>query len=99
MYLNPDLTYKDERDFKIEIASIESLTLSCTNLYVKSNEFYNELSVTCINDNYKGYENFISFDKDFIKKPTLKNIIQCGIYDILIFDEHVKIFSNIDPLN
>jgi hypothetical protein len=54
--------------------------------------------VKYINDNYKKEENFISFDKDFIKKPTLKNIIQCGIYDIHVFDEHVKILINIEPL-
>ena len=47
------------------------------------------------NDN----SHFISFDKDFKKIPTLKNIIQCGIYDVLVFDEHVKICSNIEPFN
>jgi hypothetical protein len=52
----------------------------------------------CDNDK-ADLQNEISFDKDFIKKTTLKNIIQCGIYDILVFDEHLKIFSNIEPLN
>ena len=56
--------------------------------------------MTYINDNYKaGYIHEITFDKDFKKIPTLKNIIQCGIYDIHVFDEHVKIFSNIEPSN
>jgi hypothetical protein len=41
----------------------------------------------------------LSLDKDFIKNTNLKNIIKCGIYDILIYDEHVKILSNISPLN
>jgi hypothetical protein len=40
----------------------------------------------------------LNFDIDLIKNSTLKNIIKNGIYDILIFDEHVKIFSNINPL-
>jgi hypothetical protein len=54
--------------------------------------------VTYINDNYRAkYGNEISFDKDFTEIPTLKNIIQCGIYDILVFDDHLKICSNIDP--
>jgi hypothetical protein len=48
---------------------------------------------------FNGKNGEITFDKDFKKVPTLKNIIQCGIYDIQVFDEHVKIFSNIEPLN
>jgi hypothetical protein len=40
-----------------------------------------------------------SFANDFIQNRTLKNIIKCGIYDILVFDEHVKILSNIEPFN
>jgi hypothetical protein len=56
--------------------------------------------VSYINDNYRADDGHkISFDKDFIKNITLKNIIKSGIYDIQIFDEHVKIFSNINPLN
>jgi hypothetical protein len=56
--------------------------------------------VSYINDKYKANRLIeISFDKAFKKIPTLKNIIQCGIYDILVFDEHVKICSNIEPLN
>ena len=52
-----------------------------------------------INDKYKANKNHeISFDRDFKKIPTLKKIIQCGIYDIIVFDEHVKIFSNIEPM-
>ena len=56
--------------------------------------------MTYINDNYRAkYGNEISFDKAFMKNTTLKNIIQCEIYDILVHDEHVTICKNIDPLN
>jgi hypothetical protein len=56
--------------------------------------------VTYINDKYRAnYDHEISFDEDFKKIPTLKNIIQCGIYDIHVNDEHVTICSNIEPLN
>jgi hypothetical protein len=56
--------------------------------------------LTYLKDNYEADSGqSITFDKDFKKIPTLKNIIQCGIYDIHVFDEHVKIFSNIEPSN
>ena len=42
IYLNPDWTYKEERDFNVIDANIESITLSCSKLYAKSNEFYYE---------------------------------------------------------
>jgi hypothetical protein len=56
--------------------------------------------LTYLNDNYEfNYSwNQLSFDKDFTQITTLKNIIQCGIYDILVFDKHVKILTNIQPL-
>ena len=80
---------------------IESLILSCSKLYVKSKEFYYEQYGAYLLDNYDtgtGKWNEVSFDKDF-RKTNLKNIIQCGMYDILIYDEHVQIFNNINPLN
>ena len=100
MNLNPDWTFiKELREIDIDNANIESITLSCSNLYVKSNGFYYEQSLNYLNDKYKADEyHELNFDTDFIKNSTLKNIIKSGIYDILIFDEHVKIFSNINPL-
>jgi hypothetical protein len=54
--------------------------------------------VTYFNDKFVANKlRDISLDKAFNKIPTLKNIIQCGIYDILVFDDHVTICSNIDP--
>ena len=32
---------------------------------------------------------------DDFTNTNLKNIIKCGIYDILIYDKHVNIFNNI----
>jgi hypothetical protein len=32
-------------------------------------------------------------------KTNIKNLIQCGIYDLLIYEKHVKIFNNMNPLN
>jgi hypothetical protein len=55
--------------------------------------------VIYINNNYRAddfHSHKISFDKDFTEIPTLKNIIQCEIYDILVFDDHVTILSKID---
>ena len=48
---------------------------------------------------FKDKDEDLSFDRDFKKNTTLKNIIQCGIYDILVHDEHVTICTNIEPLN
>jgi hypothetical protein len=43
IYLNPDFTVKTDKYFHIEDASVESITLSCSNLFVKSNDgFYYE---------------------------------------------------------
>ena len=100
MNLNPDWTFiEEERRIEIKNANIESITLSCSNLYVKSNGFYYEQSLNNFNDKYQANDyHELNFDIDFTKNSTLKNIIKSGIYDILIFDEHVKIFSNINPL-
>ena len=37
-------------------------------------------------------------NKNFTK-TNIKNVIQCGIYDLLIYEKHVKIFNNINLLN
>jgi hypothetical protein len=52
--------------------------------------YFNEIKADEVHD--------LNLDIDFIKKTTLKNIIKSGTYDILIFDEYVKIFSKMNPL-
>jgi hypothetical protein len=43
MNLNIDRTFIEEKRFiNIKNANIESITLSCSNLYIKSNGFYYE---------------------------------------------------------
>jgi hypothetical protein len=70
-------------------------------LYVKFDGFYYEQSFTYFSDkydNYDGKNNPVTLDRDFSEKLNLKNIVQCGIYDILIFKyNNVRIFNNINP--
>jgi hypothetical protein len=54
VYLKPDWTLKGTAVFYINDATIESLTLSCSKLYVKSNGFYYQLHGTYFSDNYGG---------------------------------------------
>jgi hypothetical protein len=66
-------------------------------LIVKFNSFYYEHNGRLSLKESTGFS-IVSLDKDFAK-TKIKNIIHCGIYDILIYDKHVKIFNNINPMN
>ena len=60
---------------------------------------YYEQSVTYFSDKYDGAHNLVTLDIDFSENLDLENIVQCGMYDILIFNKHVRIFNNINPSN
>ena len=46
--------------------------------------------MTYLNDKFReGGPYYIEFDRYFNKITTLKDIIQCGIYDILVFEEDI----------
>jgi hypothetical protein len=106
--LFPDWTVKQLKMFDIKDASIDSITLSCfdsdacSSLLVKYQGIYYKHTVFSFF--YKYDENYhrLTLDKDFMY-TDLKNIIPCGIYDILIYEKYrekyVNIFSNINPLN
>lgn len=68
--LDPEFKPTVHLEFAIKITPIESVTLSSSKLYVKSNGKYYEKGVI---DFWFG--NLFSLDKDFSKNTTLKNII------------------------
>jgi hypothetical protein len=41
----------------------------------------------------------VTLEENFRKVANIPIIINCGIYDILIYDKHVNIFNNVLPFN
>lgn len=95
---NPDWTIAGEAKFLIEDGVIESISLSCSKLTVKSNGFYYDYMHLIETRENNEFPMKVSLAKDFTK-TDLKNMIQCGIYDILIYEKHVKIFNNINSID
>ncbi len=87
---------KTQREDNAEMRAI-IVSLSCSKLIVKSKGIYYEYNNQIKISEHNNGKN-IYLDEDF-SKTNLKNIIKCGIYDILIYDKHVKIFNNINPFN
>lgn len=98
---NPDFTIAGEARKELYYSSsgkIESISFSSQKFILKLDESYYEFNHEIETSTGHITERSVSLNEDF-SKTNVKNIIQCGIYDIIVYEKHVKLFNNINPLN
>ena len=69
-------------------------------MMIKYDNFYYQFNYDNIPQDNTKYCTNVSLEENFRKDTTsIKNIINCGIYDIIIYDDHVKISDNVRPFD
>jgi hypothetical protein len=67
---------------------------------IKYDNAYYEFNYENIPQDNTLYCTYVSIQENFRKDTSsIKNIINCGIYDMLIYDDHVNISNNIRPFD